>query len=386
MSTDPKHSIDPDRARESNTEWILGVTGTLYVIAAIFASLRLYTRAFLAKTIGRDDYVLVASVILATVGMVLLIMQGIRGMGKHQDTLSDADVTEIMQLSFYLSNISGVAGRSLLKISIALSLLRFSRSRWYSRSLWALIVFVVLYGIFAWVTIALYCKPLAGYWDKSLEPECYDIKLVISFGLFYTSSCMFTDVCFAVLPIPVIWTLQMKRRTRIYLIGILSLDYCAVGVGVVTAVFQIAHGGEKDGTFKNSVQFWGFVQFCLAIIAACAPSLKPLLGRALKISSTDKYKANLYENRYPTNRLNSTMRRRGYMEQISQDSPEFELQDRALAGSDDTHQAMINGGRTRTASIMFGKPKSDRSTSEETILREANAKGIICTTEITVRR
>lgn len=63
MSTDPKHSIDPDRARESNTEWILGVTGTLYVIAAIFASLRLYTRAFLAKTIGRDDYVLVASVV-----------------------------------------------------------------------------------------------------------------------------------------------------------------------------------------------------------------------------------------------------------------------------------------------------------------------------------
>ncbi|KAJ0270251.1 hypothetical protein COL940_011824 [Colletotrichum noveboracense] len=89
--------------------------------------------------------------------MVLLIMQGIRGMGKHQDTLSDADVTEIMQLSFYLSNISGVA------------------------------VFVVLCGIFAWVTIALYCKPLAGYWDKSLEPECYDIKLFISFGLFYTS-------------------------------------------------------------------------------------------------------------------------------------------------------------------------------------------------------
>ncbi|KAJ0363084.1 hypothetical protein COL26b_013089 [Colletotrichum chrysophilum] len=256
--------------------------------------------------------------------MVLLIMQGIRGMGKHQDTLSDADVTEIMQLSFYLSNISGVA------------------------------VFVVLCGIFAWVTIALYCKPLAGYWDKSLEPECYDIKLFISFGLFYTSSCMFTDVCFAVLPIPVIWTLQMKRRTRIYLIGILSLGYC--------------------------------VQFCLAIIAACAPSLKPLLGRALKISSTDKYKANLYENRYPTNRLNSTMRRRGYMEQTSQDSPEFELQDRALVGSDDTHQAMINGGPTRTAGIMFGKPKSDRSTSEETILGEANAKGIIYTTEITVRR
>ncbi|KAH0428414.1 integral membrane protein [Colletotrichum camelliae] len=382
MSIDPKHSIDPERARESNTEWILGVTGTLYVIAVIFASLRLYTRAFLAKTIGRDDYVLIASVVLATVGMVLLIMQGIRGMGKHQDTLSDDDVTEIMQLSFYLSNISGVAGRSLLKISIALSLLRFSRSRWYSRSLWALIVFVVLCGIFAWVTIALYCKPLAGYWDKSLEPECYDIKLFISFGLFYTCNI-----------------LHVYRRLLCCPAYPRDLDTADEATNSNTFDWHsesgllIAYGGEKDGTLyvsyaclKNSVQFWGFVQFCLAITAACAPSLKPLLGRALKISSTDKYKANLYENRYPTNRLNSTMRRRGYMEQTSQDSPEFELQDRALKGSDDTHHSTINGGPTRTASIMFGKPTSDRSTSEETILREANVKGIVCTTEITVRR
>lgn len=36
---------------------------------------------------------------------------------------------------------------------------------------------------------------------------------------------IFTDVAFATVPVPVIWGLQMKKRTRIYLIAIFSLGY-----------------------------------------------------------------------------------------------------------------------------------------------------------------
>lgn len=36
---------------------------------------------------------------------------------------------------------------------------------------------------------------------------------------------IFTDVLCASLPVPIIWQLQMKRRTRFYLIGVLSLGY-----------------------------------------------------------------------------------------------------------------------------------------------------------------
>jgi len=37
-----------------------------------------------------------------------------------------------------------------------------------------------------------------------------------------------TDVIVAVLPIPVIWRLNMKRRTRIYLVAILSVGWMYV--------------------------------------------------------------------------------------------------------------------------------------------------------------
>lgn len=36
---------------------------------------------------------------------------------------------------------------------------------------------------------------------------------------------IFTDICFATLPVKIIWELQMKKRKRIYLILMLSLGY-----------------------------------------------------------------------------------------------------------------------------------------------------------------
>jgi len=57
---------------------------------------------------------------------------------------------------------------------------------------------------------------------------------------------MFTDVCFATLPIPIIWRLQMKRRTRIYLVGVFSLGYIAVFIGVAKAVSQVRFRGDPD--------------------------------------------------------------------------------------------------------------------------------------------
>jgi hypothetical protein len=77
----------------------------------------------------------------------------------------------------------------------------------------------------AMMTFLLYCSPMAGYWNKALKPKCYPISLFVAFSLINTSFNIFTDVLFATFPIPIIWTLKMKRKLKLYLIGILSLGY-----------------------------------------------------------------------------------------------------------------------------------------------------------------
>ncbi|KAJ0313826.1 hypothetical protein COL516b_000771 [Colletotrichum fioriniae] len=244
----PTTPLDPEWAKESNTAMIVGVTGGFHALALLFVGLRVYTRAAIVKLMGRDDYVAIASVLCAVAGMAIFSVQSFYGLGKHTLTIPAENMVIMRKSSFFQSIISSIAGLALLKVSIGLSLLRLSNGIWYSRSLWALIVFVSAYSFMAWMTFFFYCQPLEGYWDKSLKPKCYPIALFIKFGLINTAFNIFTDVCFATLPVCIIWTLQMKLRTRIYLIIVLSLGYFAVAMGVIKSVYQIAYGKDMDKT------------------------------------------------------------------------------------------------------------------------------------------
>ncbi|KAJ5966614.1 hypothetical protein N7481_013328 [Penicillium waksmanii] len=108
--------------------------------------------------------------------------------------------------------------------------------------------------------------------------------LFVTFGLVNTAFNIFTDVFFATIPIPIIWTLQMRRKVRIYLIGILSLGYLAVVFGVLNAIYQIAFTTITDRYLNDWILFWATLQFTTGIIAACIPSLKPLVSSVLKLS------------------------------------------------------------------------------------------------------
>ncbi|KAK6226869.1 hypothetical protein QIS74_00424 [Colletotrichum tabaci] len=380
--TPPAQPIDPEWARESNTAMIVGVTGGFHALALLFVGLRVYTRMAIVKVMGRDDFVVVASVLCAVAGMTIFSVQAFYGLGKHTLIIPEEDMVVMRRSSFFQSIISSIAGLALLKVSIGLSLLRLSRSTWYSRSLWALIVFVSAYSFMAWMTFFFFCQPLEGYWDKSLKPKCYPITLFIKFGLINTAFNIFTDVCFATLPVSIIWTLQMKLRTRIYLIIVLSLGYFAVAMGIIKSVYQIAYGKDTDKTFYQSIQFWEFLQLNLGIIAACAPSLKPLVGHALKISSGDRYHGELYENRRPRGTrptTNTSKRRQGY--RVHDSRGEFEMHDRPFAGSPDVRRTTVVDD-----AYAYEKDGSRGSGSEDMILKDDGGRGIMRTTEISIKR
>lgn len=109
--------------------------------------------------------------------------------------------------------------------------------------------FVCLYTIVSWGEWAAVCKPISGFWNKDLRAKCLPVKFHKGFALMNTcKSCLgycyctmswrltgryiacniLTDICFASLPVPIILGLQMRQKTRIYLIFILSLGYMYV--------------------------------------------------------------------------------------------------------------------------------------------------------------
>lgn len=59
----PPAVVDPKRAAESNLGWILGVVTAVHAVAIIVAGLRSYVRIKIIKSLGRDDWTMVAATV-----------------------------------------------------------------------------------------------------------------------------------------------------------------------------------------------------------------------------------------------------------------------------------------------------------------------------------
>lgn len=121
------------------------------------------------------------------------------------------------------------------------------------------------------------------------------------------------------------------------------------------------------------------LQLNLAIIAACAPTLKPLVGHALKLTSNDKYYGDYYA------RNASSGPRSGRNRPATNDDDDvFELRQQAHFGrAHETYRTSIKAGKPVA---MYDKYGDERSGSEEMILQGADGKGIMRTTEISIRQ
>ncbi|KAI8625304.1 hypothetical protein F5Y19DRAFT_479813 [Xylariaceae sp. FL1651] len=393
-STPSPETADPRLRDESSLGLQLGVASALYIFALTVSGLRIYSRAFLVKSFGVDDGFMIGAVLSALVSYILYIYQSQHGLGTHMVFVSDDDLFAFGAATF-AQTIINLLSLGLLKISLSFSLLRLSRSKIFSRIVWSAIAIVSIYTIFAWLTLFLYCKPLSGFWDQSSHPKCYSIDLFIEFGVANTALSIITDITLASLPIPIIWQLQLKTRTRMYLIAILSLGWGAVAIGIVKAIKQLNFKHYSDSTYDISIVFWAFIQVNVSIIAACAPQLKKILRPLLGLT-TASYGNPSYGN--PSkNRRNTTGQSIGgrYMRQQSQfDKDEgFELDERPIVSPDTYHARVHTNDNGELGIHATATPSSDkmthRSNSSDSIFGDVNPtgrnnRGIMRTTEVTI--
>ncbi|AEO56546.1 hypothetical protein MYCTH_2301628 [Thermothelomyces thermophilus ATCC 42464] len=225
---------------------------------------------------------------------ICLVLQIPHGLGRHGLVVPVEERIKFEKITFWKTVFSDGVAMGLLRISMAISLLRLKRDlKWYRYSLFAVIAFVVLYSIQAIAWLFIYCTPYSGWWEfqwmNPFDPRCKSFTVFVNLVYWNISCNIFTDVVLGALPVPIIWKLKMKLRVRLYVIGILNLGYLAVLMGILKAVYMLTTGGDPDAIFDYWVHFWENLQLNIGIIAACASFLKPLVGRMLKINSSAAY-------------------------------------------------------------------------------------------------
>ncbi|CZS91578.1 uncharacterized protein RCO7_07024 [Rhynchosporium graminicola] len=270
------------RAAESNLPFILGMIIPFFVLAFLAVMARMYVRFMVVKVMGIDDYIMLAAMACSCVAMGIFCWQTPHSLGRHQNTVSVADMITHRKANLIYSTVGAVLGLHLVKISICFLLMRFVNGRVYRIALWSIVIFLVLFTVACWGTLVFWCLPVRAFWDVSLRrlpsTYCYPIDQFTNVSLINTSFNIATDVLLASLPVHVIWNLQINHRQKVSLIGVLSLGYAAVALGVVKAIKQVQLLTDNDATWSQSVQMWGYVQLNVSIIASCMPALRPLFS------------------------------------------------------------------------------------------------------------
>lgn len=105
-----------------------------------------------------------------------------------------------------------------------MTLLRLTVERIHSWILYGVMCFSTTMGmIFLFFTI-FQCHPVAYYWNHSLEGgHCLDINTLLGIVYLYSAVALVCDFTIASLPVCMIWGLQMDRRTKIAVSGILGI-------------------------------------------------------------------------------------------------------------------------------------------------------------------
>ncbi|KAF2768950.1 hypothetical protein EJ03DRAFT_252163, partial [Teratosphaeria nubilosa] len=242
--------------------------------------LRLLTRLRIVKNPGLDD-ILITIAMIFDIGLAVCTGVEVRhGMGRPIASLSSEDLL-ITFKSLYCSIIIYNVAMCFTKFSILVQYLRiFTTSKPFAIAVRLTMTAVALYEIWSIVSSIIFCWPIQAFWDHSIQnARCLSKEAV----WFANAACnIFTDLAIAVIPIPVIGTLQLAKRTKIVLTIVFALGgfTCVVSILRIESLYAVSTA--KDQTMHNGqTALWSMLEIQTGIMCSCLPTLKGLITKVM---------------------------------------------------------------------------------------------------------
>lgn len=148
--------------------------------------------------------------------------------GRRAEVLTRSQIERGRMLNFAVQSVF-VWAVTFVKVSVALFLLRIAPSRPYRLFLYGMMAFLWMYTAIICAATLTQCRPLNNAWRVDFEEEKCLIPASLR-GLDYSNNCLclVTDIVLALLPIPMLWHVQLRRKVKAVIIAILSLGVLSV--------------------------------------------------------------------------------------------------------------------------------------------------------------
>ncbi|KKY15728.1 putative integral membrane [Diplodia seriata] len=250
----------------------------MIILATIATALRVYVRIKIVKSFGKDDYLMVAA-LLCFIMFTTCALGGIRyGTGQHMSELTPENSMKALRY-WWLCYAAYTSTMMLAKTSIGFFLLRVTIERVYIWIIYAAMTLTGITGVvFCFVTV-LQCRPVSFFWTKAVDATtgtCLDIDIIIALTYFYSAVSALCDFTFGLLPVVMLWNLNMSRSTKIAVAPILSMA-CIASAGVLVRTAYVRDFRDPDFLYSTvDIAIWSDIEEGLAITAGSLACLRPL--------------------------------------------------------------------------------------------------------------
>lgn len=163
-----------------------------------------------------------------------------------------------------------------VKTSIGLFLLRVTVNPIQRWIIYIVMGLTVLTGLVFFFVTLLQCAPISYFWDKSQDGWCINVDVIIALTFLYSAVSVICDFTFALLPIFLVWNLNMSKKTRVLLIPILGMA-CVASVAVLCRMAYVMDFENPDFLWATlDIAIWSDTEQGLAITAGSLATLRPL--------------------------------------------------------------------------------------------------------------
>ncbi|KAM3072434.1 hypothetical protein ACMFMG_009235 [Clarireedia jacksonii] len=249
----------------------------LLVLTTTFVGLRFYARRLQNVRYGSEDWTILAALVIfyAYIGVSFAAIFG-GGIGYHASQLSLEQATLALQLTLAIQ-VTYAAGVGLVKCSICLLLMRI-----FSTKKFRIAATIVMGLCIAWATMTiligfLICHPLDYNWNLK-PPGSHCGNQTVAYGSVGVVDIL-TDTCILILPIPMIWRLQMPKLNKILLVSLLGFGVFTIVVTIVRVIIIVNTDFLDFSYSSKGIFIWTAVNFGTGILVACCPLLRPFFER-----------------------------------------------------------------------------------------------------------
>ncbi|KAI2467185.1 hypothetical protein F4781DRAFT_402863 [Annulohypoxylon bovei var. microspora] len=288
--------------------WILATISTSIV------AIRFYVRLTIIRKLSLDDYIIIITTLLNITNSVFLTISSHWGLGKHiQALISKPWAIMYFEKWVYLCEGPAIMSPGFGRISFAFLLLRLTPpSKTRRILLWAVICIQFIADAVTVIIIYAQCKPIQGFWDKTIEAKCWPAYTQVYAGYFQGSICALVNLVLAVFPSSLFWNLKMHWRQKVFLSGIMGLGIFAMVASIAKTVYLQEIITVSDRSYNMAIlAIWWTMEANFVLIAVSIPTIKPILKAPRTPSQGQSDRAN---------HLNTFLSRKRAQENISGES------------------------------------------------------------------